>query len=153
MFHHLTFYGFMLCFAATSVGTIYHYVFGWVAPYDYFSLPVILGTVGGIGLLIGPAGLFWLNMKRAPLHGDPTQQTMDRGFIALLFLTSLTGLLLLVLRDTGYMALWLAIHLGVVMGLFLMLPYCKFAHGIYRSAALLKWSIEKRQPNKLGLSD
>lgn len=153
MFHHLTFYGFMLCFAATSVGTIYHYVFGWVAPYDYFSLPVILGTVGGIGLLIGPAGLFWLNMKRAPLHGDPSQQTMDRGFIALLFLTSLTGLLLLVLRDTGYMALWLAIHLGVVMGLFLMLPYCKFAHGIYRSAALLKWSIEKRQPNKLGLSD
>ncbi|AWB34967.1 tricarballylate utilization 4Fe-4S protein TcuB [Orrella marina] len=153
MFHHLTFYGFMLCFAATSVGTIYHYVFGWQAPYDYFSLPVILGTVGGIGLLIGPAGLFWLNMNRAPLHGDPAQQGMDRGFIALLFLTSLTGLLLLVFRETGYMGLLLAIHLGVVMGLFLMLPYCKFAHGIYRSAALLKWSIEKRQPNKLGLSD
>ena len=27
-FHHLTFYGFLLCFAATSVATIYHYVFG-----------------------------------------------------------------------------------------------------------------------------
>ena len=26
-FHHFTFYGFMLCFAATSVATIYHYVF------------------------------------------------------------------------------------------------------------------------------
>jgi len=45
----------------------------------------------------------------------------------------------------------LAIHLGVVMALFLTLPYGKFAHGIYRSAALLKWSIERRQPTKLRL--
>ena len=151
VFHHLTFYGFMLCFAATSVATIYHYVFGWEAPYGHTSLPVILGTVGGIGLLIGPAGLFWLNKRRAPLHGDPSQQTMDRGFIALLFWVSLTGLALLVWRDTSAMALLLAIHLGFVMAFFLTLPYSKFAHGFYRSAALLKWSIEKRQPNNLGL--
>jgi citrate/tricarballylate utilization protein len=78
---------------------------------------------------------------------------MDRGFIALLFFTSLTGLALLVWRDTGAMALLLAVHLGVVMALFATLPYGKFAHGIYRSAALLKWAIEKRQPNRLQLGD
>ena len=150
-YHHLTFYGFMLCFASTSVATIYHYVFGWQAPYGYTSIPVILGTVGGIGLLIGPAGLFWLKINRSPLHGDAAQKPMDYGFIALLFLTSLTGLALLVWRDTGALALLLAIHLGVVMALFLTFPYGKFAHGFYRSAALLKWSIEKRQPNKLSL--
>jgi citrate/tricarballylate utilization protein len=150
-FHHLTFYGFMLCFAATSVATLYHYVLGLQAPYAYTSLPVILGTVGGIGLLIGPAGLLWLNLRRSPLHGDAAQKPMDRAFIVLLFAVSLTGLALLVWRDTSYMALWLAIHLGVVMALFLTLPYGKFAHGIYRTAALLKWSIEKRQPNKLAL--
>ena len=72
---------------------------------------------------------------------------MDRGFIALLFFTSLTGLALLAWRDTGAMALLLAVHLGVVMALFLTLPYGKFAHGIYRSAALLKHNIEKRRPN------
>ncbi len=33
IYHHLTFYGFMFCFAATCVGTIYHYAFGWKAPY------------------------------------------------------------------------------------------------------------------------
>jgi citrate/tricarballylate utilization protein len=49
------------------------------------------------------------------------------------------------------MALLLAIHLGFVMAFFLTMPYSKFAHGFYRSAALLKWSIEKRQPNNLGL--
>jgi citrate/tricarballylate utilization protein len=151
IFHHLTFYGFMLCFAATSVATLYHYVLGLQAPYAYTSLPVILGTVGGIGLLIGPAGLLWLNLRRSPLHGDAEQKPMDIAFIVLLFTVSLTGLALLIWRDTSYMALWLAIHLGFVMAFFLTLPYGKFAHGIYRSAALLKWSIEKRQPNKLAL--
>lgn len=150
-FHHFTFYGFMLCFAATCVGTIYHFVFGWDAPYAYYSLPVILGTLGGIGLLIGPLGLLWLNLRRAPLHGDPDQKPMDRGFIALLLLTSASGLALLVWRETGAMPLLLAVHLGIVMALFLTLPYGKFAHGVFRSAALLKWSIEKRQPNALGL--
>lgn len=150
-FHHFTFYGFMLCFAATSVATLYHYLLDLQAPYALSSLPVMLGIAGGVGLLMGPAGLLWLNLKRHPLHGDAAQKPMDRGFIALLLLTSLTGLLLLALRDTSAMGLLLAIHLGVVMALFLTLPYGKFAHGIFRSAALLKWSIEKRQPNGLQL--
>ncbi len=150
-FHHFTFYGFMLCFAATCVATLYHYVWNLPAPYAWNSLPVILGTTGGIGLLIGPAGLFWLNLRRDPAHGDIKQRPMDRGFIALLFFVSLTGLVLLFGRNTGYMGLLLAIHLGMVMAFFLTLPYSKFAHGFYRSAALLKWSIEKRLPNKIGL--
>jgi len=150
-FHHLTFYGFLLCFASTSVATLYHYLLGQPAPYPVISLPVLLGTVGGIGLLIGPAGLLWLNLRRHPLHGDPGQRTMDRAFIVLLFATSLTGLALLALRDTGFMALLLAVHLGTVLALFLTLPYGKFAHAVYRSAALLKWAIERRQPDRLQL--
>jgi len=150
-FHHFTFYGFLLCFAATSVATLYHYLFGWSAPYGLASLPVLLGTAGGIGLLIGPAGLLWLNFVRHPLHGDAAQKPMDRGFIALLLLASSSGIALLAWRDSGAMTLLLALHLGVVMAMFLTLPYSKFAHGVYRSAALLKWAIEKRQPNRLQL--
>jgi citrate/tricarballylate utilization protein len=150
-FHHLTFYGFMLCFAATCVATLYHYLLDAHAPYAFLSLPVILGTLGGIGLLVGPAGLLWLNLRRDPAHGDAAQRPMDRGFIALLLLTSATGLLLLALRDSRAMTVLLAVHLGVVMGLFLTLPYGKFAHGIFRSAALLKYAIEKRQPSNLQL--
>ena len=150
-FHHLTFYGFLLCFAATSTATIFHYIFGWEAPYSYTSLPVILGTLGGIGLLIGPIGLMRLNIRRAPMHGDKAQKPMDHAFISLLILTSASGLGLLLWRDTAALALLLALHLGIVMALFLTMPYGKFAHGIFRSAALLKWSIEKRMPNKLGL--
>jgi citrate/tricarballylate utilization protein len=150
-FHHATFYGFMLCFASTSVGTIYHYYFKWQAPYALNSLPVLLGTVGGIGLLIGPVGLLWLNLRRDPNTSDVSQKPMDLGFIALLFLTSLTGLALMWWRDTAWLALLLAVHLGVVMALFVTLPYGKFAHGVFRSAALLKWAIEKRQPTRLKL--
>jgi citrate/tricarballylate utilization protein len=148
-FHHLTFYGFALCFASTCVATLYHYAFAQPAPYAWASLPVLLGTAGGLGLVAGPAGLLWLNLRRHPLHDDPEQQPMDRGFIALLLLASASGLALLAWRDSGEMALLLAVHLGTVMALFATLPYGKFAHGIYRSAALLKWVIEKQQPNRL----
>ena len=131
------------------MATVYHYVFGWPAPYGYGSVPVLLGTVGGIGLLVGPAGLLWLSLRRDPQHGAPAEKAMDRGLIALLFCTSVTGLALLALRNTGAMALLLAVHLGFVMALFLTMPYGKFAHGIFRAAALLKWAIERRQPNRL----
>ena len=39
----------------------------------------------------------------------------------------------------------LVIHLGVVAGLFITLPYGKFAHVVYRYAALVRYSIEQRR--------
>ncbi|WP_319001457.1 tricarballylate utilization 4Fe-4S protein TcuB [Burkholderia sp. AU39826] len=150
-FHHFTFYGFMLCFAATLVATFYHYALDLHAPYAFLSLPVLLGTAGGIGLLIGPAGLWWLNLRRDPARTDLAQRPMDRGFIALLMLVSASGLALLAWRDSSAMAALLAVHLGIVMALFATLPYGKFAHGIFRCAALLKWSIDKRQADRLRL--
>ena len=150
-FHHLTFYGFLLCFAATSVGTLYHYLFGWVAPYDFPSLPKLLGGTGGLMLLAGTAGLWHLNRRRDPAHGDLAQKPMDLGFIALLFLTSLTGLLLWWGRGTPAMTVLLCAHLGAVMALFATLPYGKFAHGVFRTASLLRHAVEKRLPNPVGL--
>ena len=151
--HHLTFYGFMLCFAATSLATVYHYVFGWEAPYDLPSLPKVLGAVGGVSLMLGSAGLFRLKWVRHPLHGDAAQKPMDYGFIALLFLVSVTGLALWLARGSDALALLLAVHLGVVMALLATMPYGKFAHGIFRSAALLRYAVEKRQPSSLALGD
>ena len=142
-FHHLTFYGFLLCFAATSVAAVYHYAFGWRAPYGYFSLPVVLGTLGGVGLLVGPSGLFWLKHRGDAATRDPTQDGLDLAFIALLFSTSATGLLLLGLRATSAMPGLLAIHLAIVSALFLTLPYGKFVHGIYRFAALVRYALDR----------
>lgn len=145
-FHHLTFYGFLLCFAATSVATVYHYALGWKAPYPFWSVPVLLGTLGGIGLLIGPAGLLWLKQRSDPVLSDETQAGMDAGFLVLLFATSLTGLALLALRESAAMGTLLVLHLGFVLALFLTLPYGKFVHALYRFAALVRFHIERRRP-------
>lgn len=145
--HHLTFYGFLLCFAATAVATLFHSLLGWEAPYAWYSPPVLLGTIGGIGLLLGPIGLLRLKLTARAAGGalvDDARFGMDFAFITLLFLTSLTGLLLLLLRATPAMGLLLAIHLGVVLGLFLTMPYGKFVHGLYRFAALVRNAAETR---------
>jgi citrate/tricarballylate utilization protein len=143
-FHHCTFYGFLLCFASTSVAAIYHSVFGWQAPYAYSSLPVLLGAAGGFGLLVGPLGLAALGHRRDPNLGDDASRGLDALFLALLFLTSLTGLALLVLRHSALMGILLVVHLAVVMVLLVTLPYGKFVHALYRLLALVRYHSESR---------
>ena len=114
----------------------------------------MLGTVGGIGLLIGPAGLLWLNLKRNKLHGDPDPTSDGPSPSSGLFVlhVRLTGMLLLVLRATPSMPLLLCVHLGVVLALFAVcFPMASSRTLVYRSAALLKYAIERRQPNRLQL--
>jgi len=136
--HLATMWGFLLCFAATCVATVMDHLLGWSAPYSWYSLPVLLGTAGGIGIVTGTAGLFAIKFvtDRAP---EATRLWgMDVGLLALLHFTALTGLALLFFRHTGAMGWLLAIHLGFVLALFVTLPYGKMVHGIYRTLALVR---------------
>lgn len=144
VFHHFTFYGFMLCFASTSVAAVYDNFFGWKAPYAYVSLPVVLGILGGVGIIAGPLGLLALKMRRDRRIVDPSQDGMDLSFIGLLLAIGITGFALMILRATAAMSSLLAIHLAVVLALFVTLPFGKFVHGIYRSAALFRNALEQR---------
>jgi len=141
--HHCTFYGFAICFASTTVAAIYHAVFGWIAPYAYTSVPVVLGTLGGLGLVIGPAGLLALDLRRDTALTHASERALGFAFLTILLLTSVTGLLLLALRERPYMPTLLVIHLAIVLALFITFPYGKFVHGIYRGAALLKFRREE----------
>jgi len=142
-FHHLTFYGFILCFVSTTIAAAYDHFLHWPAPYPFWSWPVVSGTVGGTALLMGTAGLLFLKLKMDPAPAAPRAFGMDIAFLSLLFLTSLTGLLLLLFRETGAMGILLAVHLGIVVGLFLTMPYGKFIHAAYRYAALVRNANEK----------
>jgi citrate/tricarballylate utilization protein len=144
LYHHLTFYGFFLCLLSTSTATLYHYVLGMQAPYPWYDLPVLFGTIGGVGLIVGPAGLIWAKFKRDPALRDENGRGMEMAFTVMLFLVSLTGLLLLVLRATPAMGTVLALHLGFVFGFFVTMPYSKFVHGIYRFGSLVRYAKERR---------
>jgi citrate/tricarballylate utilization protein len=147
-YHHLTFYGFALCFAATCVATLYHYLLAREAPYPWWDAPVVLGTLGGIGLVIGPIGLLAERSRRDPALVDEGRAGMDVAFTVMLLLTGLTGLALLIWRDSAAMGLLLAVHLGVVFALFVTMPYGKFVHGIYRTVALVRYARERRMADR-----
>lgn len=133
--HHALTGGFGLCFAATAVATLWHHGFGWIAPYPLLSLPVGLGTAGGVLMLLGCAGLWRENRRSAAaVRTPPGQQTL----LALLALVAATGLALLALRGTALMGLLLGWHLGLVLVLFLALPLGGLAHAPQRLAAVLK---------------
>ena len=141
-FHHCTFYGFVLCFVATSVAAFYHYALGLRAPYGYFSLPVVLGTLGGIGLLIGPAGLYTLLRRRDPAVKYAGQKRHGHGLSGTAVLRQPHGIAAAgSARESGDGPAS-RIHLAIVLALFLTMPYGKFVHGIYRLAALVRYALE-----------
>ncbi len=141
--HHAMFYGFMLCFASTTSAFVYHVFLGWPAPYPFVSLPVLLGAVGGVLLLVGTAGLFAMKFVDDPLPNLGRRLGADVALLMLLAMSALTGLVLLAVRATGAMGLAMAVHLGFILALFLVLPYSKMVHGVYRSAALLRRAVER----------
>ncbi|WP_425040669.1 tricarballylate utilization 4Fe-4S protein TcuB [Primorskyibacter sp. S187A] len=143
-FHQATLYGFLLCFASTSSGTILHYGFGLHAPYGLFSLPKLFGVPGGILLCIGTAGLAYLKTKADRNLGAPRVWGGEMAFVLLLFAVSATGLLLYAATGTGLVAWLLPIHLGTVLTFFVLTPYSKMAHGFYRMAALTREAEKQR---------
>jgi citrate/tricarballylate utilization protein len=133
--HQLTLWGFLLCFVSTCTATAYHYLLGITAPYPYLSIPVLIGTLGGLMLLAGTSGFIYLkfNQRRARQMG---QLQLDLTLTTSLWLIALSGLLLLVLRETSAMPALLLVHLGFVFGFFITMPYTKMVHGLFRMLSL-----------------
>ncbi len=137
-FHHAVFYGFLSCFAATIFAFAFEHAFNWPHPFSAFSLPVIFGTLGGISICVGAIGLWWLKGKMDAAPTSPFTTGMDRSFVSLVFWVSFSGLLLLFFRSTGVMGFMLTIHLGFVLAFFVLAPYGKMLHMLYRYFALVR---------------
>ncbi len=135
-FHQLTLWGFVLCLAATTVATIYELLLGRLSPFPYTSLPVVLGTLGGIGLIVGPLGLIWT--RRHNEDGTLDNHVSNNVLSALLIIISVTGFAVMFWRETDWMGVLLLLHLSIVLTFFVTMPYSKFVHGLYRYLALLK---------------
>lgn len=148
--HQAVMYGFLLCFASTSTGTILHYVFDMPAPYPLWSLPKLLGIPGGVLMVLGTVELACLKLKADKDLGATSAWGGEMGFIFLLFFVALSGLLLYALGGTAAMPALLALHLGSVLSFFLLTPYTKMAHGFYRLAALVRDEQRKHAKHEKG---
>ncbi len=143
--HQAVLYGFLLCFASTSVATLMHYLFDLPAPYGLFSLPKLLGVPGGVLLTLGCIGMLILKSRADPNLGTPQRSSGEAAFVWLLGFVGFSGLVLYALGGTALTGVLLALHLGAVLTLFLLTPYSKMAHGFYRMAALVREAQEARQ--------
>lgn len=137
VYHQLVMWGFVLCFAATSAGTIMHYVFDWPAPYPIWSLPKLFGVPGGLMMVAGTVGLVALKLRADPELGATRVWGGEMAFILLLGAVAVTGLALYAATGTAAVAPLLAIHLATVMTLFLLMPFSKMVHGFFRFTALV----------------
>jgi quinone-modifying oxidoreductase subunit QmoC len=154
--HLMAFYGFLALFVVTvwAVVDLYLMPFFGVEPLYPFDLthPMkILAHVGGILLLVG-AGRAILNRVRAPRDGYHQTTSFDWIFVWLLFLVGVSGFVVEVFRFTAEGAAGAEayasgiavpayglyfVHLVLVFGLLVYLPYSKFAHMWYRLVAMI----------------
>jgi citrate/tricarballylate utilization protein len=140
--HMLVFYGFLSAFAATIVAAVMQDLLDQLPPYPLLSAPVILGSLGGIAMIVGATGLLVLKWRSDRAPSDARSLNLDWLFLLSLDIVSVTGMLLLILRDTPAMGFLLAVHLSTVLALYVSAPYGKFAHFLYRYASLVQNRLE-----------
>ena len=141
--HSLIFYGFILAFVSTTIAAIEQEVLGILPPYPLISLPVITGSIGGVCMIVGCSGLMAMKLRSDQAPATRVMRSMDFAFLGVLNAASITGMLVLVFRDTAMLGLLITLHLGVLGGLYVTAPYSKFAHVVYRMAALVQNRVEE----------
>ncbi|MEN1967920.1 tricarballylate utilization 4Fe-4S protein TcuB [Lentibacillus sp. N15] len=142
--HHFVGYGFLLTFASTTLAAFCAHILQSPAPYSVFHPVVLLGTVGGIGIIVGTTGLLYFKLKRDPELTDEQANKSGASFTMALWTVAITGMLLLILRETVAMNVLLVAHLGSIAAFFFTAPYTKFVHFVYRYLSLVNYAYEER---------
>lgn len=140
--HGLVAYGFLVCVVSTVSAGIMQDLLGIQPPYPIVSVPVISGTIGGIGLVAGSAGLLLLKARSSSVTSVSEMTVKDYGLLVALTFLGLSGLATLLVRDTPAFGIVLLVHLGAVMLSLASAPYSKFSHLVYRFLALVRDNLE-----------
>jgi citrate/tricarballylate utilization protein len=141
-FHLALGYGFLLCVVSTVSAAVEQDLLGISPPYPYLSVPVAAGTLGGVGMIVGGAGLLALKARSDAARSTPGMRAADYAFTTALLLLAASGLLTLAVRDTPAFGPVLVAHLAAVMVSFAVAPYTKFAHWPYRLLAIYKHNLD-----------
>lgn len=141
--HALVAYGFGLCLVSTIAAGILQDIIGHEPPYPWLSVPVLAGTVGGIGLVVGCVGLTGLKMRSSQVTSFAQMTVKDYGLLVSLTFLALSGLATLLTRDTAAFGIVFLIHLASLVEAFAMAPYSKFMHICFRFSALVRDNAER----------
>jgi citrate/tricarballylate utilization protein len=140
--HALTAYGFGLCIVSTIAAGVLQDIIGQQPPYPWLSVPVISGTVGGIGLLAGCSGLLALKARSSAVTSFAQMTVKDYGLLVALAFLALSGLATLLTRGTAAFGIVFLLHLSSVVLAFASAPYSKFVHVIFRFLAIVRDNVE-----------
>ena len=141
--HGMVAYGFGLCLVSTIAAGIEQDIAGIAPPYPWLSVPVISGTVGGIGLVVGCLGLLGLKARSSKVTSFTQMTIKDYGLLASLAFLALSGLAVLLTRGTPAYGIILLVHLAALVESFAMAPYSKFIHVVFRFSALVRDNLER----------
>ena len=143
--HHLVAYGFGLCLGSTVSAGVLQDILGSRPPYPLLSVPVVTGTLGGIGLVVGCLGLLELKRRSSPVAGFADMTIRDYGLLVALAFLGLSGIVVLAVRDTAAFPIAFLVHMAAVVLAFGSWPHSKFVHLVYRFLALIKDEQEKAE--------
>ena len=141
--HAMVAYGFGLCLVSTIAAAVLQDGFGDQPPYAWISLPVLAGTLGGVGMVVGCAGLLLLKARSSEVTSIAAMTVKDYGLLVALGFLALSGLATLLTRSTSAFGLVLLIHLSAVVLAFASAPYSKIVHVVFRFAALVRDNAER----------
>ena len=136
--HLLVFYGFLGLVITTTSVWIGQLFFNYYEPFPLWHPVKVLGNVSGIAVIGALTVFFVRRIVDGTKAGKSTYS--DWLFLGILALTALTGyaneaLRLAEIRFGAYPMYF--IHLVLVFFLLVYFPYSKFAHVVYRTAAML----------------
>jgi quinone-modifying oxidoreductase subunit QmoC len=137
MGHLLVLWGFIGALITTTLLGIGIDLFGLKTPLPQTHPIKLLGNASAIVLVIG---VVWLLANRlGNERGAGTTRAFDGFFLTLVALLIFSGVGAEVgrafLTPAQALALYV-LHLGMILSLFLTLPYSKFAHALYRTLAM-----------------
>jgi citrate/tricarballylate utilization protein len=144
--HAAVAYGFLACLVSTVSAGVTQDLAGSRPPYPLLSVPVVAGTLGGMGLVVGSVGLLALGVRSDPQATDEAMAGRNEHLLAGLALLGATGVAVLATRGSTAYGPVLVLHLAAVAVAFAVAPLTKFNHVLYRLLALVQDNLERSGP-------
>ena len=125
--HSLVFFGFIVALISIS---FYPNIFGYVG---------IVYFLGSLAISIGTVALIYIHIAEDRGSRSQKQSSLDYAFTVLLFFAGITGVLIPISTGTDWFNWNFLIHDALITVVFLIAPFSKFIHPVFRLISLIKY--------------